>query len=247
MFDLITGRTEHIPSTPTLPILVSVSAQIVVVSGLLAVSALWVTGTLPEIPTMMAFVAAPPPPPPPPPPPAPAVKRAQPSPERAPRTTDFVAPVDVPTGIEPGPADDEGFEGVPGGVEGGIPGGVLGGVVGGLPQAPPPPPPPPIVATRGPVRVGGNISTPALLHRVEPEYPVIAVSARLQGISILEAVVDEQGRVTDVRVLRTANPLLDRAAIAAVRQWQYAPLTLNGIPASFVLTVTLTFKIQDKG
>jgi protein TonB len=243
MFDLITGRAEHIPSTPTLPILVSVGTQIVVVSGLLAASALWVTGTLPEIPTVMAFVAAPPPPPPPPPPPAPAAKRADPSPERAPRPTDFVAPVHVPTGIEPGPADDEG--GVPGGVEGGVPGGVLGGVLGGLPEAPPPPPPAPLPTTRGPVRVGGNISTPALLHRVEPEYPAMAVSARLQGISILEAVVDEQGRVADVRVLRTANALLDRAAIAAVRQWQYAPLTLNGVPASFVLTVTLTFKLQD--
>jgi TonB family protein len=46
---------------------------------------------------------------------------------------------------------------------------------------------------------------------------------------ILEAIVDEHGRVTDVKVLRTAGPLLDDEAAAALRQWRYAPLTLNGI------------------
>jgi protein TonB len=250
MFDLITGRAQHIPSTPTLPILASVAAQAIVVSGVLAASALWMAGTLPEIPTMMAFVAAPPPPPPPP-PPAPAIRKARPVAERATPTTGLAAPIEVPTRIEPEPASEGFDEGVPGGVEGGIPGGVLGGIVGGLPDAPPPPPPPPPAPTpRGPVRVGGNISTPALVHRVEPAYPAIAVSARVQGVTILEAVVDEEGRVVDVRVLRSAGKLvgqmLDREAVAAVRQWRYAPLMLNGIPSRFVLTVTLAFQIQDR-
>jgi protein TonB len=91
--------------------------------------------------------------------------------------------------------------------------------------------------------VGGDVKAPALLERVEPEYPAIAVRARVQGVVILEAVVDEQGRVEDVRVLRSI-PLLDGAAIAAVQQWRYSPLLLNGQPARFVLTVTLSFSLS---
>ena len=143
------------------------------------------------------------------------------------------------THVDAGSAD-----GVPGGVEGGVLGGVVGGVVGGLIAAdlPPPPPPPPAPVERGPVRVGGELKAPRLLERVEPEYPPLAVRAQVQGVVILEAVVDRQGRVEDVSVLRSI-PLLDRAAIAAVRQWQYSPLLLNGQPERFVLTVTLNFSL----
>ena len=117
-------------------------------------------------------------------------------------------------------------EGVPGGVEGGVPGGVVGGVVGGLPDVPAPPPPPP---QRGPIRTGGQIETPELVHRVEPFYPPLAVSAHLEGIVILEAIVDRDGTVAEVKVLRSAGALLDREALLAVRQWRYKPLLLNGI------------------
>jgi protein TonB len=123
---------------------------------------------------------------------------------------------------------------------------VLGGVVGGLiselppPPAPPPPSPPPVA--RGPVRIGGELKAPALIERVEPEYPPLAVRAQVHGVVILEAVVDRQGRVEDVRVLRSI-PLLDKAAIAAVRQWRYSPLLLNGTPERFVLTVTVSFSL----
>ena len=66
--------------------------------------------------------------------------------------------------------DDESFEGVPGGV--------VGGIAGGLePLAPPPPPPEP----RKPIRVGGVIKEPALVHRVEPVYPGVAISAHIPG------------------------------------------------------------------
>jgi protein TonB len=245
MFDLITGRTGHIPSTPTLPLLISVGAQVATAGTLLAVSMLWVTGTLPEVPTMMAFVAAPPSPPPPP-PPAPAAKREKPSVAKPTPTVGLTAPVDVPARIEPEPADDEGFdEGVEGGVAGGVPGGVVGGipggVLGGVPQELPPPPP---ARPRAPVRVGGNITTPALIRRVEPIYPDVAQRANIEGVAILEAIIDEEGRVADVRVLRTASGVLDRAALTAVRQWQYTPLVLNGIPVRFILTVTLSFQLE---
>jgi TonB family protein len=91
--------------------------------------------------------------------------------------------------------------------------------------------------------VGGELKAPALIERVEPDYPLLAVRAQVQGVVILEAVVDRQGRVEDVRVLRSI-PLLDPAAIAAVRQWRYSPLFLNGKPERFVLTVTVSFSLS---
>ena len=84
-----------------------------------------------------------------------------------------------------------------------------------------------------------------MFKRVAPIYPDVAVSARMRGVVILEANVDKDGRVVEVKVLRAANPLLDAAAITAVRQWQYRPLILNGIPEPFVLTVVLTFAFKE--
>jgi TonB family protein len=62
---------------------------------------------------------------------------------------------------------------------------------------------------------------------------------------ILEAIVDRDGAVAEVKVLRSAGALLDREALLAVRQWRYSPLVLNGIPERFILTVTLSFSLQD--
>ena len=100
-------------------------------------------------------------------------------------------------------------------------GGVVGGIPGGVPEAPPPPPPPP-----APVRVGGAIQPPKKVRDQNPVYPPIAQSARVQGVVILEATIGPDGRVQDVRVLRSI-PLLDAAAIEAVRQWQYTPTLLE--------------------
>lgn len=127
--------------------------------------------------------------------------------------------------------------GVPGGVEGGVPGGVLGGVVGGLPLEPLPKAPPPRV-----VRVGGKMVAPELVRRVSPAYPELARLARVDGVVILEAQVDIRGRVKTVKVLR-GQPLLDEAAIEAVKRWRYRPLLLNGVPTEFILTVTLMFNL----
>jgi len=244
MFDLIAGREKHLPSHAGFPIFLSTSAQVVVVGSILIIPMLFVAERLPEIPTMMAFVAAPPEPPPPPPPPAPVkAKQAQPKPEAVASRNQFIAPLEEPARISELPDDEELGPGIPGGVEGGIAGGVVGGVVGGLPEAPPPPPPPPPAPT-APVRIGGQIKQPELLRRVEPEYPALAVKAHIQGIVILEATVGEDGAVREVKLLRSANPLIDREAELALRQWRYSPLVLNGIRVPFILTVTLSFSLQ---
>ena len=248
MFDLVTGKSKHLPSHAALPLVLSTTAQAVAVATVIVVPALFVADRLPEMPTMMAFVASPPPPPAPPPPPL-AAKKAPitPSPATPAAPGQLVAPVEAPPSVEPEPAANvgDGEDGVEGGVEGGVPGGVVGGVVGGLPDAVPPPPAP-APLPKGPLRVGGQISAPELLHRVEPVYPGVAVAARVQGVAILETIVDEEGRVTDVRILRSAHALLDGAAVAAVRQWRYKPVVLNGVPVKFILTVTLSFRLEEK-
>jgi protein TonB len=90
--------------------------------------------------------------------------------------------------------------------------------------------------------VGGDIAPPTLVYRVNPDYPLIAISAKKEGIVILEATVNADGVVTDVRVLRS-EPLLDRAAVDAVKQWRYSPLQLNGRAEPFILTVTVSFSL----
>jgi len=245
MFDLFSGD-RRAPHRSSIPVLISTAAHVIVLGAMLAIPILYVTEDLPEIPDMLTFVvsAAPPPPPPPPPPAAPAPTPSKPKVTKpVPTTSPRAAPVEAPREIIEETYDEIGSEeGVPDGVEGGIPGGVVGGFIIDLPQ-PPPPPPPPAPVTRDPVRVGGDLKAPALVERVEPEYPPLAVRAKVEGVVILEALVDLQGRVESVRVLRSI-PLLDNAAIAAVRQWRYSPLLLNGQPERFVLTVTLSFSLS---
>jgi protein TonB len=118
-------------------------------------------------------------------------------------------------------------------------GGVVGGIPGGVPEAPPPPPPPP----PAPVRVGGNIQTPKKVKDIPPVYPPIAQSARVQGVVILEATIGPDGRVQDVHVLRSI-PLLDAAAIDAVKQWVYSPTLLNNVPVPVIMTVTVNFTLR---
>jgi len=77
---------------------------------------------------------------------------------------------------------------------------------------------------------------------VSPRYPPTAQAARVEGMVVLDAVIDATGRVNDVRVTRSI-PLLDQAAIDAVRQWRFTPTLLNGEPVSILLTVTVRFTL----
>ena len=132
-------------------------------------------------------------------------------------------------GIDDVPADGDG-------VIGGVPNGVVGSVMDDLPTSAPPPPP-------RVVRIGGGIAAPRLVRRVDPGYPAIAAAARVSATVLLEAEVDVRGEVARVRV-EHGHPLFDEEAIAAVRQWRYQPLLLNGEPTGFVLTVTVRFDLR---
>jgi TonB family protein len=91
-----------------------------------------------------------------------------------------------------------------------------------------------------PVRVGGRIRPPTKIKDVKPVYPAIAQSARVGGTVTIEATIGTNGTVTDARVVRSI-PLLDQAALDAVRQWEYMPPLLNGVPVPVVTTITINF------
>ena len=112
---------------------------------------------------------------------------------------------------------------------------------------PPPPPPPPgtdaLVDGMAPLRVGGNIQPPTKIHDVRPEYPPVAFDAGVQGVVIVEVTVDGKGLVVNTKVLRSV-PLLDQAALDAVREWQFTPTLLNGSPVPVIMTVTVNFTLR---
>jgi protein TonB len=148
------------------------------------------------------------------------------APTQAPERIDPEIARPVPLGLVP----DVGPGGVPDGVDGAP-------LLNILPPAPPP------AARREPVRPGGDIRPPTKIKHVAPIYPPIAQASRVQGVVILEAVINEAGEVSQLRVLRSA-PLLDDAAMTAVRQWRFTPTLLNGQAVPIVMTVTVSFLLK---
>jgi protein TonB len=89
------------------------------------------------------------------------------------------------------------------------------------------------------------MKAPHKIVDVAPVYPPVAQRARVEGVVILEAVIDAQGRVEAVRVLRSIA-LLDQAAVDAVKQWRFTPALLNAEPVPVVMTVTVNFMLQGR-
>jgi protein TonB len=198
------------------------------------------------------------PPTPPPPPPPPGEPRAMP---RAPTTgtqitgQTILLPTQIPATpmtIVEEPPEIAGGGGVPGGVPGGIANGVPGGLLSDIlaqarvvPVATPPvvyvapkPPPPPVVTTKPPRISVIQLATP--IHRVDPVYPPLAKQARISGTVELIGVLGVDGRIHELRVVRGHALLLD-AAMAAVKQWVYAPTMLNGQPVEVQAPILVNF------
>jgi protein TonB len=210
-----------------------------VVVGIMVLIPLMFTEGLPKAQLMMALVAPPPPPPPPPPPAAvKIVKQVQ---------TDIVngqlrTPTKIPKKVEiikeeeaPPP-----MSGVVGGVPGGVPGGQMNGVIGGIisnaPMAVPK------VAVQR-VRVSQGVTQGMVLHKVQPTYPPLARTARVQGSVLLAAVIGKDGTIQNLHVI-SGHPLLTQAALDAVRQWRYRPYILNGEPVEVDTQVTVNFTLS---
>ncbi len=91
------------------------------------------------------------------------------------------------------------------------------------------------------MRLHSGMQAPRKIVNVSPRCPPPAQAARVEGLVVLDAVIDAAGRVSDVRVTRSI-PLLDQAAIDAVRQWRFTPTLLNGEPVSVLVTVRFTLQ-----
>jgi protein TonB len=175
---------------------------------------------------------------PPPPPPAPIRGGER---GRAPSATGI--PIVAPNSIaqdRPVPAIPPGA-GVIGGIESDS--GIIGGLGPTIAIEPPPPAPVKTPATPTPVRPGGDIREPKKIVDVPLVYPALARAGNIEGIVILEAVINVRGEVERLRVLRSV-PLLDGAALDAVQRWRYTPTLLNGVPVPVLITITVRFSLR---
>jgi len=121
--------------------------------------------------------------------------------------------------------------------------GTIPGIGQPLPFEPPPVAPPTEVQSTVPVKIGGKVLAPRRIRCPAPVYPPLAIAAHVEGTVVIEAIISATGSVQQVRVV-TSVPLLDEAALAAVRQWVFTPTLLNGTPVPVIMTVKVEFKLQ---
>ncbi len=178
-------------------------------------------------------------------PPIPVAKKGNPHPKknqeerqaRPVNTGRLVEPVKIPTEIE-----DESLDSLMSGDGSGFgPEGAIDGDELGIPFA-------------SPIWQDGNnlekatpitiVQMPRLIKRVTPEYPIIALKTRIQGVVVIEAVTDVRGNVIKTTVI-AGHPLLRQAAIDAVKQWVYEPYIVNGFPRPVVFSVKVNFNLQN--
>ena len=112
-------------------------------------------------------------------------------------------------------------------------------VVFDIPEGPPPSPEP-----EGPIQVGGDVLAPTKINAPQPQYTEIARKARVQGVVIVQAIIDKQGNVTNVKILKGLPMGLGEAAVDAIKQWRFKPATLNGKPVAVYYNLTVNFRLQ---
>jgi len=240
---LETGTTKSLRRSP-LEWLAATIVHIVVIATLVIVP-LYTTGTI-QLPNYEDTPLVGPPAAPPPPPPATGRAIAAHTSPTRPKLTftqgKLTAPASIPKNVSlDNEASAPDLGGVVGGVPGGVAGGQLGGVFGGTGTSVPIPPPQQR-ATKRILRVGSNLKAPRQTYSVQPEYPPLAMQARIWGTVVVSAVIDEHGNVVQARAV-SGHPLLIPAALQAVLQWKYEPTTLSGTPVSVQMEVTVHFNL----
>ncbi len=105
-------------------------------------------------------------------------------------------------------------------------------------------PQPTASAPAKPIHVPANVEAASILSHPAPVYPPKARATRVQGDVVLYAIIDKEGKVSQVRVL-SGDDILSPAAIEAVRQWRYKPLLVDGEPKEVDTTITVTFSLTD--
>ncbi len=86
---------------------------------------------------------------------------------------------------------------------------------------------------------------PAVIKRVDPKYPDLARKAGIEGRVILKVWIDKRGKVKDVVVLKSSAEMLDAAAIAAAKQWEFTPAMMKLGPVDVWSTLTFNFRLSD--
>jgi len=135
-------------------------------------------------------------------------------------------------------ADKPPAEGVTGNIAVGPQGGVVSGVVSSTPgdQSHP--------AVPQRVRVSSGVAVGLLVTKVQPEYPSDAKESRIQGVVLLNVIIDKEGNVENIQLI-SGHPQLAPAAIEAVRQWKYRPYLLNGNPVEVDTQVQVNFTLAQ--
>ncbi len=107
-----------------------------------------------------------------------------------------------------------------------------------IPSAPPAPP------EEGPIFVVGEVTKPVKTHAPQPAYTEIARKARIQGLVIVQAIIDKGGEVTNVKVIKGLPMGLTEAAVNAIKEWKFKPATLRGKPVDVYYNLTVNFKLM---
>ncbi len=92
--------------------------------------------------------------------------------------------------------------------------------------------------------VGGDVKKPVAIYQPQPQYPEVARRARVQGVVIVEAIIDKNGNVTDVQLRKGLPYGLSEAALKAVNQWKFKPATLGDQPVAVFYSLTVRFALQ---
>jgi periplasmic protein TonB len=203
---------------------------------------IWAVPDVPEPMVTATFYQVPPPPPAPPRPAGP--KPATPRVTAPVRPVEPVQPTEIPATIPKSEPTDQGGGGVPGGDPDGDPNGTINGVPFGMPGDNPTSTEVAVPREEPPIRIGGEVVAPVAISRQAPGYPEVARRARIQGQVFLEAIIDKNGNVVDVRILRDIGMGCGAAAQEAVQRWRYRPATLNGRNVAVYLTVVVNFGLS---
>ncbi len=222
---------------------ISLLLQIAAITSLILIPLLY-TQALPNA-QLKSMLTVPPPPPTAPKPPA-TVKTRPAAVTRTLQVSKLVAPSVIPKHVaminEASAAPDIGLTGLA--ADGSDSNALLLGSTGAAPQPAPAPPPTPKPRSSGPLRIGGVVAEANLIHRVQPVYPSLAKSARVQGTVEFTAVISKEGRVENLQLVR-GHPLLVNAARDAILQWQYRPTLLNGQAVEVLTTITVNFTLSN--
>jgi protein TonB len=153
----------------------------------------------------------------------------------------------VPTvGLPPAASDSSFVADAPPSLSGSSAGpgpGMLGTVVIVPATLPPPPKPAPHASTPSkPIAVGGSVQMAKLIRMVKPQYPAIAITARISGVVHLLGIIAKDGTIRNLQLVG-GQPLLAQAAMQAVAQWVYQPTLLNGQPVEVIAPIEVTFTL----